>query len=174
MNHNTESDRKQHDFHNAHEHGNRGDIHPLFSEHPDQERSHNRSEKRGAGSDGHRKRKITAGKERHHVGSRSARAAANQNHTNSDLGRQMHHEAEQIGNDRHNEELGQNADNHITRLTNDFPEVRGRKSQPHAEHHDTKQRGNVGTKRLKSGREGIGERTDNDDPKRKCLIEEKT
>ena len=86
----------------------------------------------------------------------------------------MHHKAEQVGNDRHNEELGQNADKHITGLANNFAEVRGRKSQTHTEHDNTKQRGNISTQRLKGGREGIGKCANNNDPKRKCLIEEKT
>ena len=80
---------------------------------PNQSRGYDGRQKRRAAGDGNRQRRIAARQEGHDVGRGSARAAANEDHAYGDFGWQLQHDAKQISKRWHDDELGEDADQHI-------------------------------------------------------------
>ena len=80
---------------------------------PNQRRCYDGSQKCRTTGDGNGQRRIAARQEGHDVRRGSARAAANEDHAYGDFGRQLQHDAKQISKRWHDDELGEDADQHI-------------------------------------------------------------
>ena len=70
------------------------------------------------------------------------------------------------------EELAEDADQHVSRVLEDFAEVVGRKREAHAEHHYAKQNRYPSAQRLAKIRERVSDNAEYEHPKRECFVDE--
>ena len=112
------------------------------------------------------------GKERNDVRRRAAGGAAEKHQADSQIRRELKEKAERIGRERHDRVLGDDADKHVARAAEDFPEVGCREGEPHAEHHNAEQNRNVRADELENLRENEPEYSKRNHPQGKRLVYE--
>ena len=84
-----ENNRQDHDLNNGPEHRDRIHVNPGVSKEINQCRSHDRSKNGAQRGNGHGKRDVAASQISHHVGGCTARAAADQNDADGNVGRKI-------------------------------------------------------------------------------------
>ena len=133
-------DRNEHDLNNRHKHAHIAHVNGLAGEQKHESRSHNRRHDGGACRHANGKRDVTLGQIRHHVRGRTARAAANENDADGELGGQLENGHEQKRKQRHNDELRADANDNGLGLGENDLEVGKLERHAHAEHHDAEER----------------------------------
>ena len=163
VNEHARSDREKDDLHDREEHRGRIDGKPFAREEPHEGGRCEGSQERRARGDRDGKRHVAARQERHNVRSGTARAATEKHQTHREFGRKVHHEAKDVGRDRHDDELPENAQDDVARTAHDLTEVGGRERKTHPEHDDAEQNRNVGSNEFAGFRENEADHARNDD-----------
>ena len=167
-----QGDRDQHDLNDRDEHAHRIDVKPLARKEVHERGGDKGGEERRAGRDRDGKRHVAAREEGHHVRGGAARAAAHEHHADGEFRRERKNEAEHVGRHRHDDELAEDADQHVSRVLEDFTEVIGREREAHAEHHYAKQNRYPSAQRLAKIRERVSDNAEYEHPKRECFVDE--
>ena len=136
MDNQAQNDGKQNHFDNGHQHAARLDFQHFTGKHQEDGRGQQWGNQGGNRCNGNRQSHIAARQISHYIGSRTARTAADQNHTDRDFGRQVQQFRQQIGCRRHDGELGNHADNDGFGMFKQNIKVGGFEGQAHAEHDD--------------------------------------
>lgn len=157
MDNQTQNNGEQNHFDDGHQHTGRLDFQHFTGKHQEDGGSQQWGNQGGNRRNGNRQSHIAARQIGHHIGSRTARAAADQNHADRDFGRQVQQFGRQPGGCRHNGELCDYADDDGFGVFEQNIEVGRFERQTHTEHNNAQQPRNIrprpfeGVGREKSG-----------------------
>ena len=143
MDNQAQNDGEQNHFDDGHQHTARLDFQHFTGKHQEDGGGQQWGNQGGNRCNGNRQSHIAARQISHYIGSRTARAAADQNHTDCDFGRQVQQLGQQIGSCRHDGELCNHADDDGFGAFEQNIEVGRFERQAHAEHDDAQKPRNV-------------------------------
>ena len=133
-------DGNEHHLHDGQQHADIADVDALAGEQQHERRGDDRGHDGGARGHADGQRHVALGQVRHDVGGGAAGAAADEHDAHGKLGGQLEDQAQHPGDQRHDDELGQDAGDHGLRLGEHHLEIAELERHAHAEHDDAEQR----------------------------------